>query len=65
MIFLGIAGIVGLALLQATPYPAWMRAEQAVQAIVLALLVYFVTRPEVRSHFASGLPGRDTRRFRR
>jgi hypothetical protein len=65
VIFLGIAGIVGLLILQTAPYPPWMRAEQLVQAVVLALLVYCVTRPAIRSHFASGLPGRDVRRFRR
>ena len=65
VIFLGIAGIIGLLLLQTTPYPPWMRAEQLIQAVVLALLVFFVLRPDVRAHFASGLPGRDTRRFRR
>ena len=65
VIWLGIAGMAGLLLLQLTPYPAWMRAEQLVQAAVLGLLVYFVLRPEVRAHFASGLPGRDVRRFGR
>lgn len=52
---LGIAGIAGLLLLWATPYPAWMRVEQIVQALVLAALLYFVTRPAVRSHFPKGL----------
>jgi hypothetical protein len=42
-----------------------MRAEQLVQAAVLGGLLYFVTRPAVRAHFAKGLPGRDVRRFRR
>lgn len=65
VIWLGIAGILALLALQATPYPAWMRVEQLVQALVLAALVYFVLRPQVRSHFAKGLPGRDVRRFRR
>jgi hypothetical protein len=65
VIIIGAAGIVGLVLIQATPYPPWMRVEQAVQALVLAGLLYFVLRPEVRSHFAKGLPGRDTGRFRR
>jgi len=65
VIWLAAAGIVGLLLVQATPYPAWMRAEQLVQAAVLGCLLYFVTRPGVRAHFAKGLPGRDVRRFRR
>ena len=59
----GASGIVGLLLVQLTPYPPWMRAEQVVQALVLAALLWFVLRPQVRAHFAAGLPGRDTRRF--
>lgn len=66
VILLGAFGIVALAVIQfTTPYPAWMRAEQLVQAVVLACLVYFVTRPTVRAHFAPHLPGRNTRRFNR
>jgi hypothetical protein len=65
VIIIGIAGIVALVLVQLSPYPAWMRVEQIVQAVVLALLLYFVLRPEVRAHFAKGLPGRDVRRFRK
>lgn len=64
VIWIGCAGIVGLALIQATPYPPWMRVEALVQALVLAALVYFVLRPNVRAYFASHLPGRTTRRFR-
>jgi hypothetical protein len=64
VIWLGCAGIVGLLLLQLTPYPTWMRVEQLAQAAVLAALVYCVLRPEVRAHFAPHLPGRTTRRFR-
>jgi hypothetical protein len=65
VIIIGALGIVALALVQITPYPPWMRVEQAAQALVLAALLYFVLRPEVRAHFAKGLPGRETRRFRR
>jgi hypothetical protein len=64
VILLGSLGIVGLVFIQATPYPVWMHVEQIAQAIVLAALLYFTLRPEVRSHFAKGLPGRQTRRFR-
>jgi hypothetical protein len=64
VIWLGCAGIVGLLLLQLSPYPSWMRVEQFVQASVLAALVLCVLRPEVRAHFAPHLPGRTTRRFR-
>lgn len=65
MILLGIAGIIALLALQATPYLVWIRVEQLLQALILAALVYFVLRPGVRAHFAKGLPGRDVRRFRR
>ena len=65
VILIGAVGIVGLLLTQLTPYPPWMRAEQLAQALVLAWLVYCVTRPDVRAHFDKSLPGRDTRRFRR
>jgi hypothetical protein len=65
VVLIGALGIVGLLLIQATPYPPWMRVEQAAQALVLAALLYFVLRPEVRAYFAKGLPGRDVRRFRR
>lgn len=65
VIWLSAAGIIGLLLIQESPYPPWMRAEQLVQALVLASLLYTVTRPVVGAHFAKGLPGRDVRRFRR
>ena len=65
VVWLGGIGILGLILLQLTPYPPWMRIEQLVQALVLAVLVYEVRRPEVRAHFAEHLPGRNVRRFRR
>jgi peptidoglycan/LPS O-acetylase OafA/YrhL len=63
VILVGIAGIVGLAVLWATPYPAWMRVEQILQSLVLAALVYCVTRPDVREHFRTA-PGANIRRFR-
>ena len=65
VILIGAIGIVGLLLTQFTPYPAWMRTEQLLQALILAALLWFVLRPEVRQHFAKGLPGREVRRFRR
>lgn len=65
VIVVGAFGAVGLIVIQFSPYPPWMRIEQFVQALVLAALVFFVTRPEVRAHFASHLPGRNTRRFNR
>ena len=65
VILLGIVGIVALIVVQISPYPLWMRAEQLVQALVLVGLLYFVTRPAVRAHFAPHLPGRAKRRFGR
>ena len=64
VIFIGAIGILSLLILLSTPYPPWVRTEQIVQALVLAALLFFVLRPEVRAHFAPGLPGRDVRRFR-
>ena len=64
VIWIGCAGIVGLLLIQLTPYPPWMRAEQLVQAAVLAALVWCVLRPAVRAYYAPHLPGRTTKRFR-
>ena len=58
-------GIVGLLVLQFSPYPTWMRVEQLLQALILGALLLCVLRPEVRSHFAPGLPGRDQGRFGR
>lgn len=65
VILVGSIGTVGLLLAQLTPYPVWMRVEQLLQALVLAALLWCVLRPEVRQHFAKGLPGRDVRRFGR
>ena len=65
VIYLSAVGILGIVTLLLTPYPAWMRAEQALQAVVLAVLLYFVTRPAVRAHFDPSLPGRNLRRFNR
>jgi len=63
VVLLGSLGIVALLVLQFTPYPWWMHVEQLAQVAVLAGLLYFVLRPEVRGHFAKHLPGR-TRRTR-
>lgn len=65
VVWLSGVGAVALLVLLATPYPWWMHAEQVVQAAVLGTLLYFVTRPQVRAHFAPGLPGRDVGRFGR
>ena len=52
VLWLSIAGIASLALLWTNPYPAWMRVEQIGQGVVLAAILYQVTRPEVRAFFA-------------
>lgn len=65
VILLSAAGIIGIITLLATPYPPWMRVEQALQVLVLAALLYLVTRPAVRAHFDADLPGRNVRRFNR
>jgi hypothetical protein len=52
VLWLSIAGIASLALLWTQPYPAWMRIEQLGQGVVLAAILYQVTRPEVRAFFA-------------
>ena len=65
VIIVGCAGIIALLVAQATPYPAWIRVEQLLQVLVLAGLLWCILRPNVRSHFAKGLPGRDVKRFRR
>lgn len=50
VLFLSIAGIVGLQILWATPYPVPFRVEQLLQTAVLGLLLYFVTRPGVKEY---------------
>lgn len=65
VIYLGAVGLVALLLLQLTPYPWWIRVEQLTQAAILGLLLYFVTRPAAKSHFAVELPGRTIGRFGR
>ena len=65
VVLIAAIGIVGLLVLQFSPYPTWMRVEQLLQAVILGALLLCVLRPEVRSHFAPGLPGRDQGRFGR
>ena len=65
VIYLSGFGILALILLQVQPYPVWMHVEQLVQAVVLALILYFVLRPAVRAHFDPRLPDRTVGRFGR
>ncbi|MGH8861464.1 MAG: hypothetical protein ACRDVG_09570 [Jatrophihabitantaceae bacterium] len=64
VVLLGAFGIVALGLLWLTPYPWWMRVEQVVQSLVLAALLWFVTRPEIREHFRTN-PQAHVKRFGR
>lgn len=51
MLWISIAGSLGiaaLALLPDSPYPLWVRIEQAVQGLVLVALAVTLLRPRVR-----------------
>ena len=53
LLVIAILGFLGLAFLIATAqFPVWMEVGQGIQAVVLLGLLYAVTRPEVRGHFA-------------
>jgi len=49
VLVISILGILGLIVIQFTPYPPWMRVEEVVQALILAALLYVVTRPAVKA----------------
>jgi len=53
VLWLSIAGILSLAFLWITPYPAWIRVEQVLQSLILVAILHQVTRPEVRAYFAN------------
>jgi hypothetical protein len=52
VIYLAVAGLIGIGFLLTQPYPIWMRVEQCMRAAVLVALLWAVTRPEVRRQFA-------------
>ncbi|KAA2252677.1 hypothetical protein F0L68_34740 [Solihabitans fulvus] len=53
VILISVIGLAGIGyLIIAGQYPVWMRVEQGLQAVVLAALLWSVTRPEVRARFA-------------
>lgn len=53
VVLISVAGLLGIVyLIGWGNYPEWMRAEQVAQGLVLAALLYSVTRPAVRAHFA-------------
>ena len=50
---IAIVGLLGIVyLIFSSQYPVWMRVEQGLQALVLAGLLYAVSRKEVRDRFA-------------
>ena len=52
VIWISVAGLLGIVfLVVAGQYPVWMRVEQTAQAVVLASLLWAVTRPAVRARF--------------
>jgi glucan phosphoethanolaminetransferase (alkaline phosphatase superfamily) len=52
-IAIGVLGLAGLGIVATTtPYPWWVHVEQVMQAMVLAALLWSVTRPEVRAIYA-------------
>jgi hypothetical protein len=52
LLWISVAGLLGIVfLIVAGQYPVWMRIEQVAQAVVLASLLWAVTRPAVRARF--------------
>ncbi|GAA4541556.1 hypothetical protein [Pseudonocardia xishanensis] len=54
VLIISVVSLLGIAYLLSTgQYPVWVEVEQAVQAVVLVALLWAVTRPAVRAHFAA------------
>ena len=54
VLVLSVVSLVGIAYsLVTAQYPAWIDVEQVVQAVVLLAILWSVTRPAVRGHFAT------------
>lgn len=52
VLWISIVGLAALGYLAVEgQFPVWMRMEQVVQALVLAALLYAITRPQVRIQF--------------
>lgn len=52
IMILSVVSLAGIAyLILSGQYPAWVRIEQVVQAVVLVALLWAATRPGVRAHF--------------
>jgi hypothetical protein len=53
VLIISVVSLAGIAYLATSgQYPSWVLVEQAVQAVVLLGLLWAVTRPAVRAHFA-------------
>jgi glucan phosphoethanolaminetransferase (alkaline phosphatase superfamily) len=53
VLIISVVSLAGIAyLVTSGQYPGWVLVEQAVQALVLVALLWAVTRPAVRGHFA-------------
>lgn len=52
VVVIGALGLISLVLLWLRPYPTWMRFEQLAQGLVLLGILFCITRPEIRTHFA-------------
>jgi hypothetical protein len=51
--YICVVGLIGIVyLIMIGQYPAWMRVEQGLQAVVLVALIVAVSRPHVRNRFA-------------
>lgn len=54
VLVLSVVSLAGIAYSLATAqYPVWIDVEQVVQAVVLVAILWAVTRPAVRRHFAA------------
>jgi len=57
VLIISVVSLAAIAYLLSTgQYPWWVDAEQVVQALVLLTLLWAVTRPAVRAHFAAPSP---------
>jgi hypothetical protein len=54
VLFLSVISLAGIVYLMSSgQYPWWVDVEQVVQAVVVLALLWAVTRPAVRAHFAA------------
>jgi hypothetical protein len=56
VLLISVFSLIGIGYLAASgQYPGWVVTEQVVQALVLLALLWAVTRPAVRQHFAKSV----------